>query len=131
MRSLLFAFLTASALQGNALRAQYAISATAEVVTAHVTTPARVEVSAGTGVIRIQAVEGAAPARGTLERTYVTAATPGSPRAVWLADERGLRQQQCETAAIELRMLLRQRALELPRDAARRIIVTKVVAANS
>ena len=131
MRHLVLAFVAFSAAHADALHAQYSITATAEVTHAHVTTPARVEVSAHSGTVRVQTVDGSDFAREVLVRTYVTAAARETPRTVWIADGRGLRQQRCDTAAIELQLLLRQRAIELPRDDDRRIIVTKVVAADS
>ena len=131
MRSILFVVIAASAFQADALRAQYSITATAEVTHAHVTTPARVELTAGTGVVRFQTVDGVVSARDVLVQTYVTAAARDTPRTLWIADDRGLRQQQCETAALELQLLLRQRAIVLPRGDDRRVIVTKVVASDS
>jgi hypothetical protein len=133
MRSILFALIVLPALQADVVNAQYAITATAEVRPAHVLTPARVHVSAGSQMVRIQAVEGAArTSSAVLERTFVTAASAAdAPRTVWIADGRGLRQQKCDTAALELRALLRQRVIELPRNDARRVIVTRVIASNS
>ena len=131
MRRIVFALIAASAHHADTLSAQYSITATAEVKHAYVTTPARVQITAASGVLRIEAVGGVASARDMLVQTYVTAAARDTPRTIWIADGPGLRQQQCDTAALELQLLLRQRAIELPRDDDRRIIVTKVVASDS
>ena len=133
MRTFLVVATALSALHAGAVSAQHTITATAHVAATLEATPARIEMKSTTkGVVRITTAESAQSARGVLERTYVTDASPSSEtRAVWVADGRGLRREVCETDVTALEVLLGRNAVDLAVDRDRKIIVTKVVAADS
>jgi hypothetical protein len=133
MRTFLFVATALSILHAGAVSAQHTITATAHVAGTLEASPARVEMKATTrGVVRVTTGESAQSARGVLERTYVTDASPSSEtRAVWVADGRGLRRQVRDADVTALKVLLGRNAIDLATDRDRKIIVTKVVAADS